>query len=676
MRTSVRSTGAATSRSETPNLGLMARPTSQGSVRLDNHGNEHGVSPEFEPAARSLPRLTWSFAAVSVTPETSTPPDRGLTIGAEDDPLEREADRMAEHALRTPITDSATEGPRAHGMSASLATMPVLQRKCAPCKEEEERLRRKPAPGSSPAPHRAPEIVGETLGSGNGRPLDGSTRAFFEKRYAHDFSHVRVFNDGRAAAAAAAVDAHAFTVGNKIVFAEGQYTPQTNTGRQLLAHELAHVVQQKGNSSAGQSARGMPTVRRRTVRRTYSAIASERGPICDVNLAITGAPASDTDDLREFINAAMDGILSACGTLPRTSSRAIRVTLPYRRGMLHTDVEQRAYVAARISVLGRVADPAYIAEQERLAAERARVARLDANYRRAVRDGNWQMAAEYLNGFNDADINSRLRSLNLTQLGELRRGAVNNPRLGGGTRLTAAIDRANPDARRVATLIENYETALAASNWTAAAEYLNGFNDTDIRARLRRLDRLQLSELRNGAIRNPRLRRGARLVGLIDSVTTPPLLLGVGAACFDGATVTVTKNRTTHACTAFSGSIGDPTPNGRFCVRPQGEAQRAGGITGRLFQDRTVWYLLEPQFTTTRSRMQLHPGTMSSGCITVTDRSCFDRLARVLNSPGTDTGRGYDGYPPGNSAGVTNPQRNVDCVAWLDVTSTRGGCRP
>ena len=499
-----------------------------------------------------------------------------------------------------------------------------------------------------------------------GQPLDAGVRAFMEPRFGRDLGDVRVHTDAKAAKSASAIAATAYTVGRDIVFGAGEYGPHNRDGRILLAHELVHVGQQRRGAGSARS-----IIRRRTVRHNYATATSERGPLCNVRLAITGAPASDTENLRDFINAAQDGIRAACGSLPHELSRAIRVTISYRQGMEYSDVQQRAYIAARISVLGRAADPDYIAEQEQI----AHVAQLDSNYREAVRIGDWQMAAEHLNGFNNQDIASRVGTLNLTQVGELRHGAVTNPRLGGGERLVYVIDVVRLDARRVADLIHGYESALAALDWETAAEYLNGFSDADIRVRLGRLQRIQLGALRDGAIRNLRLGRGARLVGLIDGVTAPPLLSGVGAACFDGATITVTKNRVSHSCPAFTGSVGDPTPNGRFCIRMQGQAIIAGGLTGRLLQDREVWFLLEPQFPTTRFKMILHPGTRSSGCITVNDRACFDQLAAVLNLPGLDTGRGYDGYPPGNSAGVLQLESSVDCVAWLDVT-TRGGCGP
>lgn len=89
----------------------------------------------------------------------------------------------------------------------------------------------------------APPIVHEVLHS-SGQPLDPETRAFMEPRLGHDFSRVRVHTSSKADESARAVDAQAYTVGRDVVFAAGQYVPATSFGRQLLAHELAHVIQQ------------------------------------------------------------------------------------------------------------------------------------------------------------------------------------------------------------------------------------------------------------------------------------------------------------------------------------------------------------------------------------------------------------------------------------------------
>jgi hypothetical protein len=99
----------------------------------------------------------------------------------------------------------------------------------------------------------APGIVHDVLRA-PGVSLDRATRDYFEPRFGHDFSNVRVHADERAQASARAVDASAYTVGSHVVFGRGAYTPHTALGRDLLAHELAHVVQQGQSHAAASSA--------------------------------------------------------------------------------------------------------------------------------------------------------------------------------------------------------------------------------------------------------------------------------------------------------------------------------------------------------------------------------------------------------------------------------------
>lgn len=93
------------------------------------------------------------------------------------------------------------------------------------------------------------QSVGEVLRS-HGAPLDSETRGFMESRFGHDFSRVRVHTDEQAAESARALSASAFTVGSHVVFDAGQFAPRTERGRFLLAHELAHVVQQGARDDA------------------------------------------------------------------------------------------------------------------------------------------------------------------------------------------------------------------------------------------------------------------------------------------------------------------------------------------------------------------------------------------------------------------------------------------
>lgn len=94
-----------------------------------------------------------------------------------------------------------------------------------------------------------PPLVQEVLRS-PGRPLDKTTREYMEPRFGHDFTNVRIHTDARASESAQAVNARAYTVGNKVVLGSGQYAPTTTSGRELLGHELAHTIQQESSRSA------------------------------------------------------------------------------------------------------------------------------------------------------------------------------------------------------------------------------------------------------------------------------------------------------------------------------------------------------------------------------------------------------------------------------------------
>jgi hypothetical protein len=110
-------------------------------------------------------------------------------------------------------------------------------------KEEEAAVHRKASSESDIGD--APPIVHSVLAS-SGQPLDASTRVSMETRFGFDFSRVRIHTDAGAAESARAMDAAAYTVGSDIVFGGGTFSPNTPAGEHLLAHELAHIVQQEG----------------------------------------------------------------------------------------------------------------------------------------------------------------------------------------------------------------------------------------------------------------------------------------------------------------------------------------------------------------------------------------------------------------------------------------------
>ena len=111
--------------------------------------------------------------------------------------------------------------------------------------EEEEAIQEKPAAGWGPQILPSLESRIRSV-RGGGQPLRASVRAFFEQRLGYDFRQVHVHTGPDAAETAQALRARAFTTGSDVVFASGQYAPETAAGKHLLAHELTHVVQQGG----------------------------------------------------------------------------------------------------------------------------------------------------------------------------------------------------------------------------------------------------------------------------------------------------------------------------------------------------------------------------------------------------------------------------------------------
>lgn len=170
--------------------------------------------------------------------EKEQPLQRLLSVSSASDPLEREAEQIASgyaameqgaRPWRTPARVSRFNADSA----STVLTFPAT-----------------------------PNSVDEVL-SGSGKSLDQSTRVSMERFFGRDFSNVQVHSGSAAARSAADVGANAYTVGHNIVFGPGQYAPQTSAGRQLLAHELSHVVQQTGTGANTSTDRTLPASDRR-----------------------------------------------------------------------------------------------------------------------------------------------------------------------------------------------------------------------------------------------------------------------------------------------------------------------------------------------------------------------------------------------------------------------------
>ena len=158
-----------------------------------------------------------------------------LSVSNPGDADEREADAVADRVMRMAAPAAA---PVAVGSAGS-----GLARACAACSQDDEdaRIARKArAPGVAPG---TAQSAAEAV-SGGGHPLDPGTRAWFEPRFGHDLSEVRIHTGMAAQNAATGIGARAYTHGAEIAFAQGQYSPGTEAGRRLLAHELVHTLQQ------------------------------------------------------------------------------------------------------------------------------------------------------------------------------------------------------------------------------------------------------------------------------------------------------------------------------------------------------------------------------------------------------------------------------------------------
>ena len=127
----------------------------------------------------------------------------------------------------------------------------------APEQRSAPRIQRRPAAGTGNAPASVESVLGQP-----GRALDAGLRQDLEQRFGHDFSRVRVHADTAAQQSAAELSAEAYTVGDHVVFGHAHFAPETAAGRRLLAHELTHVVQQRGGASVTAAPPGVVSRRR------------------------------------------------------------------------------------------------------------------------------------------------------------------------------------------------------------------------------------------------------------------------------------------------------------------------------------------------------------------------------------------------------------------------------
>jgi hypothetical protein len=184
-----------------------------------------------------------------------------LKVSQPSDPAEIEADHIAERVMRMPeplmnrsSAPVAGVAQTVHRESFDSGVTPLMRRsdsETEQSKAPEDKMYIQRFAGGSAVDGVIPENLMSNLGSGS--QLNSQTRSFFEPRFGTDFSRVRIHSDSRASESASAFEAKAFTIGRNVVFGGGLYQPGMSEGRQLIAHELAHVIQQTGSSESRQN---------------------------------------------------------------------------------------------------------------------------------------------------------------------------------------------------------------------------------------------------------------------------------------------------------------------------------------------------------------------------------------------------------------------------------------
>ncbi|HMG13848.1 MAG TPA: DUF4157 domain-containing protein, partial [Saprospiraceae bacterium] len=173
-----------------------------------------------------------------------------MTVNKPGDKFEREADNMAEKIMRMPDSNSSSKEDKIQRQSDD-----KLQKKeedkiqKANTKEdnlqkkEENKIQRNGSE-SAPAVNANTQSAIQNKTAGGGQPLSNDVRNYMEPRFGADFSNIRVHNDAESAGLSNQLSARAFTYKNNVFFSRDQYQPGTGEGKQLLAHELTHTIQQ------------------------------------------------------------------------------------------------------------------------------------------------------------------------------------------------------------------------------------------------------------------------------------------------------------------------------------------------------------------------------------------------------------------------------------------------
>jgi hypothetical protein len=366
-----------------------------------------------------------------------------------------------------------------------------------------------PAPGHTPGKHTLTEGIarsatGETIAAdagakvdtaqgSPGAPLPTDTRARFESSLGADLSGVRVHAGAASAAAADSISARAYTTGSDIHFADGQYDPSSAGGEHLLAHEVAHTVQQAGGGGGPQrkgnvSSPGDPA----EVDADRAADAMTTGAAYTVSAASSGVA------LHRDYRTEMAGFESARAVANKTMATADWLNVGrHLTAFSIEDIEdiimkkmslgERAYtLAASMSAPGQIDRVDQLIRQHD--GEAVRIADIYHAWDVAIAAHDWPRCANLLHGMSDGDASRRLKPLTWFDKMDIQKAAPDDERL-------AKMIEAS-EADRVHLVQLAYDSAVAKGDWQAAANQLHGMDDEGIRTRMHALAFVNLTAIK------------------------------------------------------------------------------------------------------------------------------------------------------------------------------------
>ena len=345
-------------------------------------------------------------------------------------------------------------------------------------------------------------------GGGGGKPLPDDLKQKFEGALGADLSDVRVHTDGDAATAAGA---KAVARGQDIHMAPGQYDPHSAQGQELLAHEVAHTVQQKDAAPRPQAKGEQPAP---------ASAPAEHDADHAASAMVAGQPAAvqpvaeQQPHAKEYSRAEL--IQAYNSSLARQDWADVALRL---NGFSDDDIamlvaKQSAGQHAHVREAAETAMPGW-SQRVTNAIDAAdtnagKIAVLYAAYEKAVTNakasGDWHEVIDRLNGMGEWDMQDRLKKLTWFDYEAMRAQTDNK-------RVLDAIEKA--DTARVARINAAYQEALKAQDWKRVANQLHGMSDEDIRGKLDTLASAKetVSDLKRIKEAAP---TDARLIAMID----------------------------------------------------------------------------------------------------------------------------------------------------------------